>query len=83
MNEPKIVNILGVDVKCLTYSLNYNDHLNYYYTPEENYSEEDLEGIDTSKDIYQLQIYPRTPVGFIRITANSIEELQEELKKGI
>lgn len=85
MIQPKIHNILGIEVKCLTWNLFCNQHLNVYDTIEGYYEPDEIEGLNTSEgaDIFQLQIYQNTPVGFILITTNSLPEMQEELKKGI
>lgn len=83
MTEPKIHNILGVDIKCLSWSIEVNEHLLYYETPEDHYSSSDLEDVDASLDIISLRVYQRTPVGFVHIICNTIEELIEELKKGL
>ena len=81
MTQPKIHNILGVDIKCLTWSLSCNDHLGSYATIEEYYNKDELEGLDTSEtaDIYRLQIYEHTPVGFTLFTSNSLPNLIKEL----
>ena len=83
MTEPKIHNILGVEIKCLTYNLYCNAHLNSYATIEEYYDSDELIGCNTDEnsDIYQLQIYEHTPIGFWMITANTIDELISELKE--
>lgn len=81
MTQPKIHNILGVDIKCLNWTLSCNEHLGSYSSIEEYYDADELSGINTdeSQDIYQLQIYENTPVGFVMFTANSLPNLIIEL----
>lgn len=85
MNDPKMHNLLGVEVKCLSWNIMCNQHLNCYMSIDEYYEKDELIGVDTSEgaDIIQMQIYQSTPVGFILLTANTLLEIQEELKKGI
>ena len=78
---PKIHSIIGVDVSCVSWSLEVNEHLICYEPPEEYYDEEDLAGLDTSLDIYCLRWYPYTPVGHCTILANNIVDLLNILKE--
>ena len=83
MVEPKIHNILGVNVKCLTYCILCNEHLNYYQTIDEYYDKDSICDINTSldDDVIQLQIYEHTPIGRTEYIANSIDDIILELKK--
>jgi len=78
---PKVHDILGVKVSCISWSISCNEHLEYYDDPEGYYDTDELKGLDLTKDIYLLRYYPNTPVGFCRISANTITELLSKLKE--
>ena len=73
------VAILGSLIKCMSFSVSYNQHLDEHATPEDYYSAEDIEGLDPSLPIWVLRVYYLTPVGFMEWHTNSIEELAAQL----
>lgn len=76
-------NILGVDVKCIGWDLEVNSHRTVELEALEYYDEEELKGLDLTKDIYQLSLYykpqPFSINDYKCLTANSIEALKEQL----
>lgn len=73
--------------KPLNLYVEYNDHKSSYETVEDYITEryiEDEEIIDKEecikKDIlYSLQVYPKTPIGFYKIYASSLEKVINEM----
>ena len=73
--------------KPLNLYVEYNDHKSSYETVEDYITEryiEDEEIIDKEECIkkdtlYSLQVYPKTPIGFYKIYASSIEKALEIL----
>lgn len=64
--------------------LEFNPHKGTHETPEQYFSHnedilEDLAEVDTSKDIYYLQWYNETSIGFYSIFANSEYELTKKV----
>jgi hypothetical protein len=64
-----------------SFELAANEHRVFYEEPEEYYFgvrgiEPDRVGeIDWEKDIWDIMVYPRTPVGFVRAISNDLESL--------
>ena len=75
--------------KPLNLYIEYNDHKSSYETVEEYIEERDIkdeEIIDKEECIkkdtlYSLQVYPKTPIGFYKIYASSIEKAVEDLEE--
>lgn len=72
---------LAKHTKC-NFHLEFNAHKSYYEKPEEYYSQmgnghfyDEVGDIDYLKDIWTVQIYARTPVGFIAAISNDIDSL--------
>lgn len=66
--------------------LEHNSHLNVYATVEEYYpdgwlSDEQREKAIASNNVWSLQWYPDTPVGFYRLVASDLEILLQEAIK--
>lgn len=87
----KLFEILNKNTdKMGSWHLSYNEHKEIYESPVKYYKEtlgyddEDLENVDlTKEDIYKLQWYKNTPVGFISFFANSIEDLEKQVEEYI
>ena len=71
----------------LSWSIEYNEHKNYYESVEQYYGERQFEfdfiDYDTCKKtntVYCLRWYPKTPIGFYAIYGSDINEV---LKSGL
>lgn len=66
------------EVTNCNFHLEFNPHKSVYEEAQEyigrNFYDE-LDGLDFTKDIWTLQIYPRTPIGFIAGVSNNLDEL--------
>lgn len=64
---------------CLTFSIDYNEHLgfyessNYYYMG--NFSYVNL--TDWNAPVWSIQVYPNTPVSFYSAVSNNLDSLIE------
>lgn len=73
---------LSVVIKC-DFNLQFNPHKSVYETAEKYIREmgngdgfyDEVETIDFGKDIWTIQVYPRTPVGFIAGVSNDLDAL--------
>ncbi len=69
------------------WSLDWNDHRTNYISAKEIlqrfYHEDELSGIDFSKDIFELHWYKDTPVGSYKLVANSISGIIEKVHEVI
>lgn len=72
--------IIGIKVRCMSWSLEYNEHLVYYETPENYYTNID-NIIDFSKPIIVVRIYYITAVGFMEFYSNTLQEMQVLIKE--
>lgn len=65
----------------------HNDHINIYMTIEENYnkeqfvSEEEWEKAIRTNNVWCLEWYPETPIGFHVICASSLEAIEQAVKE--
>jgi hypothetical protein len=70
--------------KCGLY-LSHNEHRDVYesveqfYNPEDFTSPEEWQKAVETDEVWSLQWYPNTPVGFNRILASSLEAVQQAL----
>ena len=68
-----------LDLKPLSFYLNYNEHRDYYESIEECH-EKDKEGfVDwdecvKTNTVFELHVYPRTPISFYRVYASTLEK---------
>lgn len=80
--EPRVHNVFGIDLTCISWTLELNQHLVYYEKVEDYYDNAiDMEGINPELDIYEFSWYPNTPVGHCTILGNTIEEILLKLLK--
>lgn len=72
--------------RCHCWSLNVNEHRAYYesvrdfLTKGDMFGDEDdpetlIAACEASDSIWQLQVYPETPVGFVMLTAPDLDGL--------
>jgi hypothetical protein len=67
--------------------LMHNDHINIYMTIEENYnkdqfvSEAEWEKAIRTNNVWCLEWYPETPIGFHVICASSLEAIEQAVKE--
>ena len=72
--------------KCGLY-LNHNEHRDVYETVEEYYEAEDFISLEernksiAEDNVWVLQWYPNTPIGFNRIAASTLEAIEAKLKE--
>ena len=65
-----------------SFMLCYNDHKTFYRTGAEEYKEydeEDLEGVDLNKNIYQLIWFKDTPIGSYDILGNNLKQILKKV----
>jgi hypothetical protein len=59
--------------------VDFNPHKDFYESAENYFGnfmdQSQLEGVDLSKDIWTVQFYPHTPIGFYQLIGNDLEEL--------
>lgn len=71
---------LSKKIQCSIH-LEFNPHKDFYESAESYVSNQftsaELEGVDLEKDIWTLQFYPHTPIGFYRLIDNDLERLFE------
>ena len=71
---------LAEATKC-DFHLEFNPHKSLYETAEQHFIPmvddfyDTVGEIDYSKDIWTIQVYPRTPVGFIAAISNNLDAL--------
>jgi len=53
----------------------YEDPKEYYTGKEHGIYPDQVGEIDWSLDIYEIQVYPKTPVGFIKAISNDLDAL--------
>ena len=72
--------------KCGLY-LTHNEHLDVYESVDQFYDPRDFTSPDewdkaiSENNVWVLQWYPDTPVGFHRIAASTLEVIKEKLKE--
>ena len=72
--------------KCGLY-LNHNEHRDVYETVEEYYEAKDFISLEernksiAEDNVWVLQWYPNTPIGFNRIAASTLEAIEAKLKE--
>ena len=72
--------------KCGLY-LTHNEHRDVYETVKQYYDHEYFESVEEwkkaveSDNVWSLQWYPNTPVGFNRICASTLDGLKEALAR--
>lgn len=71
--------------KTGNWSISYNEHTDYYLTPETYYEDmgfdkEDLKNVDFSQGIYRLCWSKDTPVGHYDFFGNNIDDILKQIK---
>lgn len=74
-------------LKPYSFSLEYNKHRNYYETVEEYFygRKEDFVDWDecvATNTVYELHIYPHTPIGFYVVYASTLEKAIKAMLEG-
>jgi hypothetical protein len=73
---------LATETKC-NFHLEFNPHKSYYEEAKvyitgmgngDGFYDE-VGDIDYAKDIWTIQVYPRTPIGFIAAVSNNVDKL--------
>ena len=69
-----------------SWSISCNEHKGFYETPEGYFinsrdDADELVDVNLSENIYCLYWYMLTPVGFLTFYGNSIEQIEEKVKK--
>lgn len=70
-----------------TWSLDWNDHRTNYISAEEElvehmrFCDDELVGVDFTKDIFVLHWYKDTPVGSYKLVANSVEGIIKKVNE--
>lgn len=83
-NKPTLLDQLAEATKC-NFHLEFNPHKSYYEDAKEYITTmgngdgfyDEVGDIDYVKDIWTIQVYPRTPVGFIAAVSNDPDALIE------
>lgn len=66
------------------FSVSFNPHKSYYesfddYVSFRKIEESVITGTDPEKDIWEIQVYPNTPISFILVIGNDLDELLDLL----
>jgi hypothetical protein len=66
-----------------SFSIEYNEHKNYYETVEQCYDDKKDDFVDwdecvRTNTVYELHVYPRTPIGFYVVYASTLEKAIEK-----
>ena len=72
--------VVGIKVRCMSWSLEYNEHHLYHEAPSTYYN--DLEdSIDIELPIIALRIYYISSVGFMQFYSNTMQDMQEQIRE--
>ena len=70
---PLLHNILGVPIKCVSWTMDVNEHLVCYGVPSVYYKDDEyFELLDLTNTVYyRVTIYANSPAGFYSIVSDS------------